>query len=441
MKIALRILNNLRLAFFPIAYGLSGALIGGTLNRIMIVELALPATLIAILFAVPLLVSPARIWLGYRSDGFPILGRRREPYILLGGVLIGLGILSAVQVAVNTQGISTILLVGGFGAFLLYGIGRNLSHNTYQALVSDRFSGPARTQAVTLYEVATLVGAVMGAGFLGRALEVYEAPRLVSLSVTVAVVVVALAVFAAIGQEPKTAVVQTAAEKARQTPFTQVFKEVVWSDPQVRLFFILVLFTFVGTLAQDVLLEPYGALVLNMQVGDTSRLTQFWGVGILISMLLSGLLLLRLLGSLRLMRIGLVVSAFSFLGLILVGASQNVGAFRSLVLVMGLGTGLAGAGMLSGVISFTTPIRAGMLIGVWGVANQVGHAVGSIMGGTTVDIVRSISGGNAFLAYSTVFGLEIVMLMVALGLSFRLNIEASRARQEERQQLAPEAAV
>jgi BCD family chlorophyll transporter-like MFS transporter len=176
-------------------------------------------------------------------------------------------------------------------------------------------------------------------------------------------------------------------------------------------------------------------------VGDTSRLTQFWGVGILISMLLSGLLLLRLLGSLRLMRIGLVVSAFSFLGLILVGASQNVGAFRSLVLVMGLGTGLAGAGMLSGVISFTTPIRAGMLIGVWGVANQVGHAVGSIMGGTTVDIVRSISGGNAFLAYSTVFGLEIVMLMVALGLSFRLNIEASRARQEERQQLAPEAAV
>ena len=32
MNTVIRILNNIRLAFFPIAYGLSGALIGGTLN-------------------------------------------------------------------------------------------------------------------------------------------------------------------------------------------------------------------------------------------------------------------------------------------------------------------------------------------------------------------------------------------------------------------------
>jgi MFS transporter, BCD family, chlorophyll transporter len=437
MDTLIRILNHFRLALFPIAYGLSGALIGGTLNRIMIVELALPASLIAILFAVPLLVSPARVWLGYRSDGFPIFGRRREPYIVLGGLLIGLGILSAVQVAVNTQGVSAFLVVAGLGAFLLYGFGRNLSHNTFQALVSDRFSGAGRMQAVTLYEVATLLGAVMGAGFLGRALEVYEAPRLVALSGVVGGVVLVLAVLAALGQEPKTSLVQTAAQKARQAPFGPVFRDVVWSDPQVRLFFILVLFTFVGTLAQDVLLEPYGALVLGMQVGDTSRLTQFWGMGILVSMLLSGLVLLRLVGNLRLMRVGILVSALSFLGLILVGAAQNPAAFRGLVLVMGLGTGLAGAGMLSGVISFTTPIRAGMLIGVWGVANQVGHAVGSIMGGATVDIVKSLTGGNTFLAYSSVFGLEIVMLGVALVLSFRLDVEASRARHEEQQNLTP----
>ena len=312
MKTIVRIVNNIRLAFFPIAYGLSGALIGGTLNRIMIVELELPASLVAVLFAVPLLISPIRVWLGYRSDGYPILGRRREPYILIGSLIIGLGIVSAVQVAVNTSGLSAFLVVAGFGAFLIYGIGRNLGHNTYQALVSDRFSGPARSQAITLYEVATLVGAVIGAGFLGKSLEVYDATRLVALSVTVAVIVFALAAFAALGQEPKTGAVKDAVEKARQAPFAKVFKEVVWSDPQVRLFFVLVSFTFVGTLAQDVLLEPYGALVLNMAVGDTSRLTQFWGIGILISMLFSGLFLLRLLGNLRLMRIGIILSALSF---------------------------------------------------------------------------------------------------------------------------------
>lgn len=436
MKNVLRFLNNFRLAFFAIAYGLSGALIGGTLNRIMIVELGLPASLVAILFAVPLLVSPARVWLGYRSDGFPILGLRREPYILFGGLLIGLGIFSAVQVAVNTQGVSSTLLLGGLVAFFIYGLGRNLSHNTFQALLSDRFSGPSRSQAATLYEVATLLGAVMGAGFLGKALEVYAAPRLVSLSIAVAGIVLALVVFAALRQEPRTALQQTAAEKARQAPFARVFKEFVWDDPQVRLFFILVMLTFIGTLAQDVLLEPYGALVFGMPVGDTSRLTQFWGVGVLISMLLSGLVLLRWLGNMRLMRLGIVLSALAFGGLIAVGASGSAGAFRGLVFFMGLGTGLAGAGMLSGVLSFTTPIRSGLLIGVWGVANQVGHAVGSILGGGIVDAVRSLTGGNAFLAYSSVFALEILMLLAAFTLSFRLDITASHARLEEQQKLA-----
>jgi len=83
MKVV-RTLNNSRLALFSIAYGLSGALIGGTLNRIMIAELGLPATLVAFFFAIPLLVSPVRVWLGYRSDGYPIFGKRREPYIIFG---------------------------------------------------------------------------------------------------------------------------------------------------------------------------------------------------------------------------------------------------------------------------------------------------------------------------------------------------------------------
>jgi len=75
MKTITRILNNIRLGFFPVAYGLSGALIGGTLNRVMIAEMEMPASLVGLFFAVPLLVSPARIWFGYRSDGFILFGK------------------------------------------------------------------------------------------------------------------------------------------------------------------------------------------------------------------------------------------------------------------------------------------------------------------------------------------------------------------------------
>jgi BCD family chlorophyll transporter-like MFS transporter len=430
VTIVIRILNNIRLAFFPIAYGLSGALIGGTLNRIMIAELDIPATLVAMFFAVPLLVSPVRVWLGYRSDGFPIFGRRREPYIVMGAVLIGLGVIGATMIPINTAGSPILLLIGGFVAFLIYGIGRNFGHNSFQALLSDRFQGDQRPRAITLYEVATLLGLVMGAGGLGSALEVYDPARLIQVAIAVAIIILILATFASLGQEPRSDTVEMAAEKAREIPFRNVLREFILADPQVRLFFILVFFTFVGTLAQDVLLEPYGALVLGMEVGETTRLTAFWGVGVMVSMLLSGVFLIKWLGFMRVMRIGIISSALVFIGVIISGVLGNPDLFRGLVLVMGLGTGLAGAGMLTGVINFTTVIRAGMLLGVWGVANMVGHAFGSLMGGGVVDLVRALT-GNALAAYATVFTLEVVFLLIALFLSFQLEMGESKVYTEE----------
>jgi MFS transporter, BCD family, chlorophyll transporter len=427
-----RFLNNFRLAGFSIAYGVSGALIGGTLNRIMIADLGLPASLVAFFFAIPLLISPVRVWLGYRSDGFPLFGRRREPYIILGALIIGLGIIASANVAAKIGQVSALFILSGILSFMLYGIGRNLAHNTYQALITDRYDKQQRTRAITLYEVATLLGAVMGAGFIGKALESYEPGKLVSVAIGVAVAIFVLALFAAINQEPRTPGTKNATDRARQIPFQKVLREVVFADKQVRILFLLVILTFIGTLAQDALLEPYGGLVLGMSVGDTTRLTMYWGLGVMFSMLLSGFFLLKWLGFMRLMRTGIVLSILVFIGLILTGMTKNAGAFRSLVFVMGLGTGLAGAGMLSGVVSFTTPIRAGMLMGVWGVANMAGHAFGNLMGGTIVDIMR-LTTGSALMAYSTLFGMEAIMLMLALYLSTRLDMNGSQAAMEERE--------
>ena len=431
MKV-IRFLNNFRLAGFSIAYGLSGALIGGTLNRIMIADLGLPASLVAFFFAIPLLVSPVRVWLGYRSDGFPLFGRRREPYIVLGALIIGLGIVAAAKTTASTTQVTAMLFLSGILSFLLYGLGRNLAHNTYQALITDRYDRQQRTRAVTFYEVATLLGAVMGAGFIGKALETYEPSKLVSVAMGVAVAVFVLALFAAINQEPRDVAAQNATERARQIPFQKVLREAIFADRQARILFTIVIFTFVGTLAQDALLEPYGGLVLGMSVGDTTRLTMYWGLGVLASMLLSGLFLIKWLGFMKLMRSGIVLSIAVFLGMVIVGMSGNAVTFRSLVFVMGLGTGLAGAGLLSSIISFATPVRAGMLLGVFGVANMVGHALGNLMGGTIVDVMR-LATGSPLVAYSTLFSMEAVMLGVALYLSTRLDINASQASLEERE--------
>ena len=436
MKKVLFSLNSLRLALFPIAYALSGVLIGSTLNRVMIADLGYSASLTALFFALPLLISPVRIWIGYRSDGYPLLGKRREPYIIGGALVIGLGAVGIARLI--TSGSSALLLAGVALAFLLYGLGRNISHNTFQALVAERFDGEARSRAATLYEVATMFGMVMGAGFIKSSLKVYDPEKLVQTAIAVAALVLILAFLGAIGQERRAAAV-LAAQQARSANFSQAFRSVVLRDPQVRLFFVIVVLTFVGTLAQDVLLEPFGALALNMQVGETTGLTQYWGMGVLVSMLVCGVFLLKLLGHRRVMRLGMLVSIAAFAGPIIAGLTGNISLFKAAVFVMGVGTGLAGAGMLSGSLAFTTRLRAGMLVGVWGVANMVGHASGSLLGGVLVDSVRLLT-GSALAAYSTVFVFEMAILLLAFSLSFRLKVDESAAYVEAQQTAAVAAA-
>jgi BCD family chlorophyll transporter-like MFS transporter len=426
----MQLLNVLRMALFPLSYGMIGALMGSTLNRVMIADIGFSALWVGLFFALPDLVAPVRIWLGYRSDGYPIGRKRREPYILLGALVVGLSMVLVTWLASSAEVNNAVMLLAIAFMFAVYGIGRNLEHNSWQALLSDRFEGQARSRAITGYEVATVFGLIAGAGIIGQLLGTYDAAQLMMVAVGLAAVAFVLAIIAVLGQEPQTAAIQASTARARDTSFGQTMREIVLADPQVRLFFVLVLFAFVGTLAQDVFLEPYGALVLGMDVGETTQLTVFWGLGLMVAMLLSGWVLVRWLGAMTVLRIGLIVSMIVFAGIIFTGATGNVGLFRGLVLVMGLGTGMAGAGMLTMVINFTSLLRAGLLLGVWGVANQLGRATGSLMGGGVVASVQGLT-GETFTAYAAVFALEIGMLLVALLLSFRLHIESSRAKEEE----------
>ena len=75
----------LRLSLFQVSTGMVLVLLIGTLNRVMIVELPVPASLVGLMLALPRVFAPFRALIGHQSDTHRCaLGWRRVPFIWKG---------------------------------------------------------------------------------------------------------------------------------------------------------------------------------------------------------------------------------------------------------------------------------------------------------------------------------------------------------------------
>jgi len=110
-------------------------------------------------------------------------------------------------------------------AFLLYGAGKNLSSNTFEALLADKFTGEARPRAVTLFKVVMFVGIMLGALLLGKALTPFSPSRLLGIAAGAVALAFVLAVLGVVRQEPRKASVQLEVETA-PTPIATGLKSI-----------------------------------------------------------------------------------------------------------------------------------------------------------------------------------------------------------------------
>jgi len=77
----------LRLSLFQVSVGMATVMLLGTLNRVMIVELSVPAVIVAVMIALPVLIAPFRTLLGFRSDTYrSAIGWKRIPYLWFGSL-------------------------------------------------------------------------------------------------------------------------------------------------------------------------------------------------------------------------------------------------------------------------------------------------------------------------------------------------------------------
>ena len=412
----------LRLSLFQAAIGMTMALLVGTLNRVMIVELGVPAWWVALSVGLPLVFAPLRALIGYRSDTHPsALGLKRLPYLWTGNLLMfgGLSIMPFALLLLSDPPEGSVWAgrLGAAMAFLLVGAGMQITQTAGLALASDVTPDDKRPRVVALLYSMLLVGMVVGSGLLGWLLVDFTPMRLIQVVQGAAVVVVVLNLTSLWKQEAR-----QARRGAREPDgFSRNWKRLM-ALPRMRRFLWTVGLGTAAFSMQDIVLEPFGGEVLHLGVGLTSSLTALSAGGALFAFVLSARLNARGMDSCRLAALGALLGLPAFACVIFSAPLESGALFRFGACLIGFAGGLFSVGMLLTAMAFPEREFTGMVMGAWGAVQATAAGAAMALGGVLRDTVGGLATSGWLGAplnspatgYSFVFHLEIYLLFVVL---------------------------
>ncbi len=420
-----------QLALVHVGVSITVVPVTSTLNRVMIADMQMPVTLVAVLVALPYLLSPLQIFLGNWSDRHPAADYHRTPWILLGGLLAATGSYFTVHVAYLLDYNFLIGLGAAAIVFCLWGAGINAASVSYLSLVTELADENGRSRAVSIMWTAMIASTIATSLGLSRMLATPTPLSRETLATAFGVIWLVSVIFVLVGSyriEPRASARTDQPANSADDPMLVV--RLLALNPQARRFFVYLMIVLISIHAQDVLLEPFGAEALGMSVAVTSRLTSIWGTGIFIT-LLTGILFVKRYGKKTGANVGACVTAVAFASIVATGLLGNANLFIGSVFLLGLGGGLMTVSNLSFMLDMTVPQAAGLYIGAWSVANFAGQAIGNIASGILWDLFFWLT-GNQLMGYAAVFSLEIVGLLLAVWLFRSIDVAKFRRQAEVR---------
>ena len=414
----------LRLSLFQVSVGMAMVLLQGTLNRVMVVELAVPASLVGLMLALPLVFAPLRALIGHRSDyHHSAFGLRRIPYIWLGSMMqfggfammpFALLLLADVNNQFN--------VLGQFGAalaFLLVGAGLHTTQTAGLALATDLSPPEKRPRVVALLYV-TLLAAWAGSSLLfGKLLTNFSNELLIQVIQGVALATIILNVVALWKQEAIDQ--QRAANPVPRPPFMETWRKFTRGGRASRLLVVVGLGTL-GFTMQDILLEPYGGQILGLSVSQTTALNAIWAVGSLLAFVLAARLMGRGSEPYRIAAIGALIGILAFVAVILSAPLDATWLYRAGAGLIGFGGGLFMVATLTAAMALAEGGFSGLALGAWGAVQATAMGVAFAAGGILRDVVMGMANRGAFgedlawpgLGYDVVYALEILLLIGTL---------------------------
>jgi BCD family chlorophyll transporter-like MFS transporter len=427
----------LRLSLFQVSVGIAMVLLIGTLNRVLIVELGVPAWLVSLMVGLPLVFAPFRAFIGFRSDNHvSALGWRRVPYIWMGTLLQfgGLAIMpfALVILSGDTHGPVWIGQVASALSFLLVGAGLQTTQTAGLALATDLAPEEVRPNVVALMYAMLLLGMVAAGLAFGKLLANFSEIRLIQVIQGAAMVTMALNIAALWKQEARGTVRKALAVST--VKFIDSWREFTKHSRAIRFLTAVGLGTAAFNM-QDIVLEPYGGQIMHLPVAATTTLTAMLAGGMLAAFCTAARYLYHGGDPYRIAAYGAVIGLFAFAAVIFAAPMAAPLLFRIGTLLIGFGSGFFLVGTLAGAMARERNGENGLALGAWGAVQATSAGLAIALGGAVRDGVTSLAVHGALgpvmngasTGYTAVYQIEILLLfatLVAIGPLVRSGVRA-----------------
>jgi len=417
-----------RLGLVQTGLGAIIVLTTSTLNRVMVVELVMPAMLPGALVAIHYALQVFRPAWGHGSD----VGARRTPWIVGGMAVLAVGgFLASVATAWMTTnawfGIGLAVV-----AFCLIGAGVGAAGTSLLVLLAKRTDDVRRAAAATIVWIMMIAGFIVTTGVAGHLLDPFSPLRLVVVSGCVSIAAMVLTMAGVWGIEGcAITLIPRTREIVTQSSFRAAFME-VWAEPRSRRFAMFVFVSMLAYSAQDLILEPFAGTVFGFTPGETTKLSGVQHGGTLIGMAmvpLIGALYPRLRGNLQIWTIGgCLASAIALLCLAAAAVVGHAWPLRQTVFMLGVTNGayaVAAIGSMMALVGAGGERREGVRMGLWGAAQAFAFGLGGFLGTMASDVARLLLSSPS-LSYSAVFASEAGLFVVAAAMAVWIHREPAK---------------
>ena len=400
-------LSIVRLGLVQTCLGAIVVLTTSTLNRLMVIELALPAVLPGLLVALHYGIQLTRPNWGFVSDQ----GGNRTRWIMLGIITLAFGGFGAALGVVLLQTTWLLGLLLSIISYALIGLGVGASGTSLLALLATSTAPHRRAAAATITWLMMIFGIAMTAGTVGAFLDPYSPKLLLKI---VAVVCVSAVVFTMLATWRIERGVTSVVPNSDPMGFVEGLRE-VWAEPKARIFTIFVFLSMTAYFMQELILEPYAGLVFGFTPGQSTSLSGAQNGGVFIGMLTVGTAATGLrLGQLRHWVVaGCLGSALTLIMITIIG---QMGHMPLTPFVVGLGFfngmfAVAAIGSMMALAGDGRESREGTRMGLWGAAQAIAAGFGGLLGAAAVDLMRGPLPDET--AFGAVFLLEASLFLAA----------------------------